>query len=516
MSAKALGILHIAIHDTYFSIYPPAPNTFELFFTPNPNIPNLPTLPDATGVTDARQAVAGAARAVLEGQFAQPGPSVSGAATCVLADKIKELFVDFGGVQDTSSSYLFGKQVGIAAFEYLNPPSKPEPTVPWEPKHKGEHYVFDNDPTNPLKPPHAPYFGTTAKRFAVHSDHIIADPPGLRSAKGQTAEYDDSLRDVYRMGGASALNSTKRKHDQSAKAYFWAYDGANLIGTPPRLYNQIIRQVAVRDLKHGTDITDEAANAEFARLFALVNTAMADAGIFSWKEKYEFEYWRPLTGVRNDGRDAHADPFWLSTGAPATNFSGLSFKPPFPAYPSGHATFGAAAFQIARLYYAAREPTPPWREMEIDNIGFHFTSEEMNGISRDLYQPYDPSKKITEQSGNVRSKVKREFSSLWEAIFENALSRIWLGVHWRFDACAAKDILIPTGEDDVYATDSNGATVYQEIKDIRYDTKGTRQHEDGTPIPGMYPIGGIGLGLEIAQDIMTSGMKPTPPELQPT
>lgn len=86
------------------------------------------------------------------------------------------------------------------------------------------------------------------------------------------------------MGGSGGLNSCRRHAAQTAKGFFWAYDGAILIGTPPRLYNQMIRRIAVT-YASSADLSSEVNNADFARLLALTNVAMADAGIFSWKEK---------------------------------------------------------------------------------------------------------------------------------------------------------------------------------------------------------------------------------------
>lgn len=138
-------------------------------------------------------------------------------------------------------------------------------------------------------------------------------------------------------------------------------------------------------------------------------------------------------------------------------------------------------------------------------------SEEINGISRDLREPYDPTRPITDQPGIVRTRIPRRFNSLWEAIFENAISRIFLGVHWRFDAANAHDILVATDDKDVYAVDSAGRTVYQNVEDIRYETMGTR-----AGFEGLFPVGGIPLGMGIANEIWESGLRPTPPEAQPT
>jgi vanadium chloroperoxidase len=526
LSARALGILHIAIHDAYFAIKPSTYKSYLPAFSSS--FPEQLSLPDPAiwpSGDNAAASVAGAAFAVLQKLYTEPKPDISTDANAKLNFRLEKFLRDFGrdfGQNHLhSASFLFGVTLGNVVFTLLDHPQGAEPGN--YKVRKDTRYAFYDEPTNPLRvvlvdpnhpdgatkvthPHHAPIYGETAKRFATHKEHFIADPPGILSAKHQATEYGDAIKDVYRMGGNITLPTTKRTPSQTAKGLFWAYDGANLIGTPPRLYNQILRCVAVRKIKADSEITSEANNADFARLFALANTAMADAGIFAWREKYYFDFWRPLSGVRNETEGGHeelADPFWKTQGAPSTNSDGLPFKPPFPAYPSGHATFGAACFQIARLFYRERDNTQ-WGPNDPDDLAFDFVSEELNGYNRDLYQPYKAGIPIVDQPGDVRTKVERSFSSLWEAIFENALSRIWLGVHWRFDACAAKDVLIPTSEKDVYATDAQGATLYQDIEDIKYTTKGTRADMDGM----LFPVGGIGLGLEIANDIWEGGLTP--------
>ena len=62
---------------------------------------------------------------------------------------------------------------------------------------------------------------------------------------------------------------------------------------------------------------------------------------------------------------------FMPLGAPASNLTGPNFTPPFPAYPSGHAGFGGALFQIMRRFYGT------------DNIAFTFVSDEFNGQTRD-------------------------------------------------------------------------------------------------------------------------------------
>jgi hypothetical protein len=69
---------------------------------------------------------------------------------------------------------------------------------------------------------------------------------------------------------------------------------------PPRLYNQITMAIAEQ---MGTDLVD------LTRLLALVNVAMADAGIAVWESKYHYQFWRPVTGIRE------SDPVTGPTGA---------------------------------------------------------------------------------------------------------------------------------------------------------------------------------------------------------
>ncbi len=232
-------------------------------------------------------------------------------------------------------------------------------------------------------------------------------PAGLNSA-AYTAAFDE----VRRLGGcgndpASCLpggpTPTERNAEQTQIGIYWGYDGTPGLGTPPRLYNQIAVHIA--DQMGSNPI-------ELARLLALVNTALADAGIACWKAKYLYEYWRPITAIRAadaDGNPATVkDPNWTPLGAPASNSGGPNFTPPFPAYMSGHATFGAAMFETLRHFYGT------------DRIAFSFVSDEFNGVTRD-------------NRGNVRPRVTRSFSSLSQAEEENGQSRIYLGIHWAFD-----------------------------------------------------------------------------------
>ena len=165
-----------------------------------------------------------------------------------------------------------------------------------------------------------------------------------------------------------------RTDDQTLAGIYWAYDGTPTLCAPPRLYNQIAEVIATQ---MGSDV------AELARLFALVNVAMADAGIAIWESKYFYKLWRPVTGIREADPGTgptgigdrnpltRGDATFSPLGAPASNLNAPNFTPPFPAYPSGHAGFGGALFQILRKVYGR------------DDIPFTFVSDELNGVTVD-------------------------------------------------------------------------------------------------------------------------------------
>jgi hypothetical protein len=186
-------------------------------------------------------------------------------------------------------------------------------------------------------------------------------------------------------------------------AIFWGYDGTIGLGTPPVRYNEIARAIAVQE--HNTEVQN-------ARLFALVNTAMADTAIAVWETKYGDDFWRPVTAIRDANSNGNpqtvAEPTWTPLGAPNDNGGGTNFTPAFPAYPSGHAGFGGALFRILADFYGT------------DHVRFTIGSDEFNGHTVDQY-------------GNVRPVVREHFTSFSQAMEQNGQSRIYLGIHWRFD-----------------------------------------------------------------------------------
>lgn len=237
---------------------------------------------------------------------------------------------------------------------------------------------------------------------------------GVRKLGGDPNPFPSAQRHftaTTRVGDANPAEGEDLKKNQTFQGIFWAYDGTALLCAPPRLYNMIATSFALQE-KPITDVH------EFARYLALVNLALGDAGIAAWHAKYAYRHPRPVTYIRYHEPDVVIDGGrnrdWTPLGAPVSNgkVDRANLTPPFPAYPSGHAVFGAALFETMRLYYK----DPPVAEQK-----FTFISDEYNGVNRG-------------SDGKVRPSIPMTCDNFEEAIRMNADSRIYLGIHWKHDA----------------------------------------------------------------------------------
>ena len=204
------------------------------------------------------------------------------------------------------------------------------------------------------------------------------------------ALYAEEIEEVRLYGGLqnTALTTTLRNADQTEMAVFWAYDRADTF-RPYGHLNQIAQEIAVRE---GNTLQKDAS------LFAALNTALADAVIIAWKEKYTELQPRPddiIAGgfAANDGlASTVGDPNWKPLLSPLMGVN----SPPFPDYMSGHSAMGGAFAGVMTEYFG-------------DNYVFSTVSQELPG-------------------------VVRNFDSFHEAGMEDAIGRIYGGVHVR-EAC---------------------------------------------------------------------------------
>jgi vanadium-dependent haloperoxidase-like protein/PAP2 superfamily protein len=403
-TARAFAIVHIAIFDAYNAIV----GGYESYtgFRPILSDTNITNLDEGDIDTDEDRNRASVDAAIIEAAATTLKalyPSQS--ATIEIIRRLDLLTIPAGSAKN--NGIAIGQQAANAILlRRSNDGSQhnePVYGVGYIPNPAFGKWRRDPVSTTPENPGLAlgAFWGALVQPFVILSaGQFRPDPtPALSSLA-----YAQAFNEVKRLGGDPERGTpTQRTADQTIAGIYWGYDGTPFVGTPNRLYNQIAVHIA--KLKGTSGI-------RFARLLALINVAMADGGLVCWEAKYREEFWRPVTGIRQGNNDSNpltgGDPNFIPLGSPASNTNGPNFTPPFPAYTSGHATFGGALFQTLRRFY------------QTDAIAFSFISDEFNGVTRD-------------NQGNVRPIVVRNFATLSAAEEENGQSRIYLGVHWSFD-----------------------------------------------------------------------------------
>ena len=386
-ASRAMAIVHIAIFD--------AINAAQGKYQSHTGIQSSPH-PYSTAA-----AIAQAAHDTLSSLF----PSQRAAFDQELAEDLLGIKAE----PPKATGIALGRQIAAAvlASRVSDGSEVPEP-------HIGVDYFPSNlpghwrqDPISQIPTALGAHWGA-CKPFVIKSTkQFLAPPPPALTSAAYTTAYNETKA----FGGDGVVTPTQRTPEQTFIGTFWAYDGTPSLCAPPRLYNQITVHIA--------DQT-KLKPLELARLLALANVAMADAAMSVWESKFYYDLWRPVTAIREsdpgtgptrrgDGNDATiGDRTFTPLGAPASNLVGPDFTPPFPTYPSGHAGIGGALFETLRRFYRT------------DHIGFTFVSDEFNGVTKD-------------DKGNVRPYMPRSFSTLSQAEEENGQSRIYLGIHWRFD-----------------------------------------------------------------------------------
>jgi archaellum component FlaG (FlaF/FlaG flagellin family) len=209
------------------------------------------------------------------------------------------------------------------------------------------------------------------------NEFVSPAPPSLTSET-----YARDFNEVKQLGEAS---SALRTEQQKQIARFWA-DGAGT-ETPPGHWNRIAQDIAK---------SQQLGLAESVRLFARLNTALADTSVVAWQTKYDYDTWRPVTAIANAQEDGN------SATSQQTNWQPLLITPPHPEYVSGHSAFSAAASTILSDYFGNEVA---------------FTSESL-GLPG----------------------VRKSFGSFQQAASEAGRSRIFGGIHFEFSNQAGQEL----------------------------------------------------------------------------
>jgi hypothetical protein len=229
-------------------------------------------------------------------------------------------------------------------------------------------------PSYPYDP--APWVGNVRPFLVPNAEMLRTDGPNPLTS----VAYAEDFNEIKEVG---SLYSTTRTPDQTDAAIFWQ-------GHALAVFNGIFRTlVASRNL----------SIADSARLFAMENLAAADASIGCWNDKYYWQFWRPITAIREANTDGNpataANPTWLPLFDPATPICNppLLVTPPFPEHPSGHASNTAAFVHTLQNFFGT------------DKIA------------------------VTAFSG--KSCTTRSFERFSDILSEVIDARVWAGIHFR-------------------------------------------------------------------------------------
>lgn len=337
VAARNLAIMHLSMYDALMAIE----RTHQAYLVDT-------TAPPSTS-RDA--AVAAAAHRSLVGLF----PGEQKTFDLILA----RCWIDIPPGPDRDNGAVLGNHVAERMLEARCNDGSAEVG-----KYTSKNFVGAWRPTAPLfKDALLPDWGYV-KPFAIKKGtmHRPAGPPPLESL-----QFAAAFNEVKRLGGKDSLARTR---EQTEIAHFWADDAGTV--TPPGHWNRIAQSIAQER---------RTTLAENARMFAHLNMSLADAGILCWVIKFTFDFFRPITSIREA-----ADERW----------SPLLNTPPFPAYISGHSTFSSAAASSLAESFGT------------DKVRFSTGCDDLPGVTR-------------------------KFDSLWSAAEEAGMSRIYGGIHWKFD-----------------------------------------------------------------------------------
>ena len=248
----------------------------------------------------------------------------------------------------------------------FGPPPTLYPPTPgiWRPTPPN----FANDP--------APWVGNVRPFLLPNVEMLRTDGPNELTS----AEYAEDFNEIKEVG---SLTSITRTPDQTDAAIWWQ-DHAHA------LWHRIFRALAANQ---NLNVVDSA------RLFAMETLAAADASIGCWNDKYYWQFWRPITAIREadtDGNPAtEADPTWLPLFDPATPVCNppALVTPPHPDHPSGHSCTSSAIVHALKNFFGT------------DTIPFSAFSN--------------------------KSCTTRSFERFSDALKEVIDARVWAGIHFR-------------------------------------------------------------------------------------
>jgi len=343
--SRAMAILHVAMFDSV--------NSIEQRY--KPYLVRLPSAPD----TSKEAAAAAAAAAVLVKLAPDAAADVQSSLASYLATlpdgEAKSNGVKLG--QEVAAKILEAREKdGASVADAYRPRTQPGVYIP-----------------TPI---------TVGSQFPNVTPFALASPSQFRAKPPPSLKRAEWARDYNEIKDLGAKNSTKRTAQQTEDARFWL-----LVG--PRAANPLPRQVVIAK---NMDLLDSA------RFMALVSVATVDAIIAVFDAKYKYEFWRPITAIRNGDIDGN-----LTTERDAT-WQPIDATPMHPEHPCAHCIVSSSIAAVIQ--------------------GLPGT-DEIPEVS--LTSPFVPG-------------VTHRFTNLRAYSDEVANARICAGFHYRFSTVAGREM----------------------------------------------------------------------------
>ena len=377
VSARNIAYINLAAYESI------QPGMEDLYHSFDGYFPGLDVPEPTAGVSYHWPSVLNATYAKILSDFFPTAPAAQQFELVRTESEFNDDFREYIGSEVVARSAEYGRRVATAVFR-------------WSATDREGHEAYRRNTDPNYVPPGGvglwqptfpdfsrallPNWGKVRPFVADVTD--VCSPPLPMSSASSSALYQQAL-DVQR-----TVNQIKagRLREEQWIADFWSDDCPILTFTPAGRWIAVANQVIVNN---------QANLAVAVETYARVGMAIADAGIRAWHEKYRFNVERPIDYIRR----VFNDPTWNTVMCP--DGSGQYFTPPFPAYPSGHATFGAAAAEVLTGIYGDQSMTDRCHEGRTEFLG-----------------------------------TPRTFESFYEMAEENAYSRIPIGVHFAMDADA--------------------------------------------------------------------------------
>jgi hypothetical protein len=344
---RSFAIMHAAIYD--------AVNAID-----GRHKPYLVRLTDVSRLASQDAAAASAAHEVLAALY----PKFQ----ALLDEQLQQSLAAIPEGADKSDGTAVGKTVADEILALRRNDGSDAPPIPFVFTNPPAPGAYQSTPPNFPKQPQFTHWSNVTPFALERANQFRPGPPPVLTSD----LYSDAFNEVKSLGIA---NSTAATPDQALTGRFWN-------GAIQNYWNEIAQTAA---------LAHELTTAQNARLFALLNLSFADAVIAFYDAKYTYNFWRPVTAIREaaiaGNQETIPDPNWLPEVGNTT---------PDPSYPGAHAVISAAGASILISFFGK------------GRFDFSVTSEVMAG-------------------------VERSFESFPAAAEEATLSRIFAGVHFRPD-----------------------------------------------------------------------------------